>query len=144
MKAAPGPLEWRRLRRWSRRLPQVGSALIAERCSNRWGAAFVAEFGGGRAGAARTGTAGGGVDAGAAGGASGVTGCGGGLAASRVSYPHFTQKIPLTGAPHLLQKLAMSAPSSTSAFREKLPGASASSPEPCSYAWYFSDCDANV
>ncbi|HYM07402.1 MAG TPA: hypothetical protein VEU11_12645 [Terriglobales bacterium] len=30
-----------------------------------------------------------------------------GLAASRVSAPHFTQNIPLTGAPHLLQKLAM-------------------------------------
>jgi hypothetical protein len=46
------------------------------------------------------------ADDGPAGGAGGAAG-GGGLPASRVSYPHFTQKIPLTGAPHLLQKLAM-------------------------------------
>ena len=56
--------------------------------------------------------AGGGAGAGAAGG---VAGCGGGLAASRVSAPHFTQNIPLTGAPHLLQKLAMIRPSCYSA-----------------------------
>jgi hypothetical protein len=30
-----------------------------------------------------------------------------GLAARRVSAPHFTQNIPLTGDPHLLQKFAM-------------------------------------
>jgi hypothetical protein len=30
------------------------------------------------------------------------------FAAARVSAPHFTQKTPLTGDPHLLQKFAMS------------------------------------
>ena len=52
-------------------------------------------------------------------GASGVSGWGGGLPASRVSSPHFTQKTPLTGAPHLLQKLSHGVfLSSTSTFRE--------------------------
>jgi hypothetical protein len=41
------------------------------------------------------------------GGAGGAAGCGGWLAASRVSAPHFTQNIPLTGAPHLLQTFAI-------------------------------------
>ncbi|MGA8309728.1 MAG: hypothetical protein WB755_06840 [Terriglobales bacterium] len=57
--------------------------------------------------------AGGGVGTGAGGGAAG---CGGELAASRVSAPHFTQNIPLTGAPHLLQKLAMVPPVARSVF----------------------------
>ena len=45
----------------------------------------------------------------------GAAGCDCGLAGSRVSAPHFTQNIPLTGAPHLLQKLAMIRPSCYSA-----------------------------
>ena len=89
-------------------------------------------------------TAGGGVDAGAAGAASGVSGCGGGLPACRVSYPHFTQKIPLTGAPHLLQKLAMRPPSWTSTFLGKLPGAKRQLPRDLPLRLVFTDCAANV
>ena len=91
------------LRSRSRRLPQVGSALVAEGAPID-GVPHLMQnrAGGAAAGADRTGGAGGGAT-----GACGVAGCGAGLPASRLSYPHFTQKIPLTGVPHLLQKLAM-------------------------------------
>jgi hypothetical protein len=41
----------------------------------------------------------------AAGGFGAITGCGVGVATTRV--PHLLQKTPLTGDPHLLQKFAM-------------------------------------
>ena len=89
-------------------------------------------------------TAGGGVDAGACGGASGASGCDGVLPACRVSYPHFTQKIPLTGAPHLLQNLAMRPPSWASTFLGKLPGAKRQLPRDVPLRLVFTDCSATV
>ena len=48
VEAALRPLEWPQVATRARRFPQVGSALIAEWRSDRWGAALVTELGGGR------------------------------------------------------------------------------------------------